>query len=194
MWFGRIRIAVQGREVELLCYAHTIVVRSDFRLKNLGLAVVFAFIAGLFAASDASAQAMPASITGKWRIVKILPTHNPQCWDEVRAKSLVGSTLVYQAHAMVWSGGAVPISDALSRTLSRRKYKDEYQVDLPELGIVAGSVEEIDLQHEDADITGATTEVPGDTIVIAGPGRIVVSACGVFYSAVRVTGKTVAGR
>ncbi len=137
---------------------------------------------------------MPASIAGKWRIVKILPTHNPQCWDEVRAKSLVGSTLVYQAHAMVWLGGAVPISDALSRSLSRRKYQIEYQVDLPELGITAGSVDEIDLQHEDADITGATTEVPGDTIVIAGPGRIVVSVCGVYYAAVRVTGKTVAGR
>jgi hypothetical protein len=142
----------------------------------------------------AVAQSMPASISGKWRIVKILPTHNPQCWDEARAKALVGTTLVYQANAMVWQGGAEPISDALSRTLSRRKFQDEYKVDLPELGIGAASVTEIDLQHEDADITGATTEVPGDTIVLAGPGRIVVSACGVFYSAVRVTGKPAGGR
>lgn len=137
---------------------------------------------------------MPASISGRWRIVKILPTHNPQCWDEARAKSLVGTTLTYKADAMVWQGGAEPISAALSRTISRRKFQDEYKVDLPELGINAASVTELDLQHEDADITGATTEVPGDTIVLAGPGRIVVSACGVFYSAVRVTAKTGAGR
>lgn len=158
------------------------------------LATVFAILAGIIGTSSARGQSIPASLNGKWRIVKILPTHNPQCWDEGRARTLVGTMMVYQAHAMVWQGGAVPISDALSRTLSRRKFQDEYHVELPELGIAAGSVEEIDLQHEDADITGATTEVPGDTILIAGPGRIVVSSCGVFYAAVRVTGKTAGGR
>jgi len=137
----------------------------------------------------AHAQSMPASVAGKWRIVKILPTRNVQCWDEDHAKTLLGTTLTYQAHAMVWQGGSVAISDALTRTLSRRKFQDEYKIDLDEIGIKAQSIQEIDLQHEDADITGATTEVPGDTIVIAGPGKIVVSACGVFYSAVRVTTK-----
>jgi hypothetical protein len=128
---------------------------------------------------------MPASITGSWRIVKILPTSNPQCWDADRAKSLVGTTLKYRQGSMSWQGGEVDIPEALSRELSRRKFQDEYKVDLADLGIHAERVTEIDLQHEDADITGATTEVPGDTIVLAGPGRIVVSACNVFYEAVR---------
>ncbi len=141
----------------------------------------------LCAVSTANAQAMPASITGSWRIVKILPTHNPQCWDADRAKTLVGSTLKYRQGAMIWQGGAVDIPEALSRELSKRKFEDEYKVDLAELGIHGEPVTEIDLQHEDADITGATTEVPGDTVVLAGPGRIVVSACGVFYEAVRVS-------
>ncbi len=133
------------------------------------------------------AQAMPASIAGTWRIVKILPTHNPQCWDADRAKTLVGSTLKYRQGFMTWQGGEVDIPEALSRELSKRKFQDEYKVDLAELGIHTEPVTEIDLQHEDADITGATTEVPGDTIVLAGPGRIVVSSCGVFYEAVRVS-------
>jgi hypothetical protein len=135
------------------------------------------------------AQAVPASLTGQWRIVKILSTGNQACWDEERAKTLLGSTLTYRLHTMVWQGGAVAVSEALSRTLTRRSFQDEYNVDLPQLGIAAAQVEEIDLQHEDADITGATTEVPGDTILLAGPGRIVVSACGVFYSAVRATSR-----
>jgi hypothetical protein len=134
----------------------------------------------------ARAQSMPASISGKWRIVKMLPTRNPQCWDEERAKTLIGTTLTYAPKIMFWQGGSEPITEVLTRTLSRRKFQDEYKVDLPELGTAAASVEEIDLQHEDADVTGASTEVPGDTIVLAGPGRIVVSACGVFYSAVRI--------
>jgi len=145
-------------------------------------------------APAAHAQSIPASIAGRWRIAKIFPTHNPRCWDEDRARSLLGTTLVYQADAMVWRGGAEPISDAISRVLSRRKFQDEYKVDLPELGITSASVTEIDLQHEDADITGATTEVPGDTIVLAGPGRIVVSACGVFYAAVRAPARPAEGR
>jgi len=137
-----------------------------------------------------SAQSMPASITGVWRIVKVLPTHNAACWDEGRAKRLVGSTLRYQQGAMTWQGGVIEVPEALSRSLSRSKFLEEYKVDLAELGIRTEQVTEIDLQHEDADITGATTEVPGDTVVVAGPGRIVVSACGVFYEAVRSVART----
>jgi hypothetical protein len=142
-------------------------------------------LALLACTAAAPAQAIPALITGKWRIVKILPTHNPQCWTADRAISLLGTTLLYQPHTMSWATGAVSISAALTRTLTRHKFADEYSLELPELHILAPSVEEIDLQHEDADITGSTTEVPGDTIFLAGPGRIVISACGVFYAAVR---------
>ena len=148
---------------------------------------------GFAVAMPSSGQLMPPAIAGSWRIVKILPTHNPTCWDQDRAKMLVGTTLRYREGAMNWQGGDVMIPEALSRSLSRRRFQEEYKVDLAELGIRTDQVTEIDLQHEDADITGATTEVPGDTVVVAGPGRIVVSACGVFYEAVRSSGRT-AGR
>ena len=149
--------------------------------------------AAVLSPSLARGQAMPALILGSWRIVKILPTHNPQCWDQEQAKSLVGTVLKYRQGVMTWKGGDIDVPEALSRTLSRRKFNDEYKVDLPELGIRTDNVTEIDLQHEDADITGATTEAPGDTVVLAGSGhipeRIIVSACGVFYEAVRANGR-----
>ena len=152
------------------------------RLVRIGALLGIVLGAG---ATSARAQAMAPAVLGSWRITRILPTHNPACWDADRAKTLVGSTLRYRQGAMSWQGGSVDIPEALTRTLSRRKFQDEYKVDFAELGIRAESITEIDLQHEDADITGASTEVPGDTIVLAGPGRIVVSACGVFYEAVR---------
>lgn len=134
----------------------------------------------------ADAQAIPPSLAGTWRIAKILSTHNLQCWSATRARTLLGSTLRYAPGKLTWQGGDVPTPEAVRRTLTRESFHAEYKVDLAELGIRAASVQEIDLQHEDADITGATTEVPGDTVVLAGPTRIVVSACGVFYLAVRV--------
>lgn len=142
-------------------------------------------VAALALPGGACAQAMPAGLAGTWKIVKVLPTKNTQCWDVERAKTLLGSTLRYAPNKLTWKGGDYAIAEAFTRTLSLRKFQDEYKVDLAEVGIRAASVQEIDLQHEDADITGATTEVPGDTVLLAGPGRIVVSACGVFYSAVR---------
>lgn len=148
-----------------------------------GLCLMVAAGGGL---SPARGQAMPASIAGTWKIVKVLPTKNVGCWDMARAKGLVGSTLRYAPHKMTWQGGDAAISEALTRTLSDRKFHDEYKFELADLGIKAGQVVELDLQHEDADVTGATTEVPGDTVLLAGPRRIVVSACGVYYSAVRV--------
>jgi len=145
------------------------------------------FLALIAATKHAGTQAIPAAITGKWRVTKIIQTHSVECWSAERAKTLLGSTLTYQPHLMLWQGGQVDIAEALTRTLSRLKFREEYKIPLEELGIKAESVTEIDLQHEDADVTGATTEVPGDTILLAGPGRIVVSACGVYYAAVRVT-------
>ncbi len=130
-------------------------------------------------------QNMPNAVVGSWKIVKILPTTNPQCWDQERARTLLGSTLHYAPGKLTWKGGDYPIAEAFTRTLSLRKFQDEYKFDLADLGIRTPSVQEIDLQHEDADITGATTEIPGDTVLLAGTGRIVVSACGVFYSAVK---------
>lgn len=141
--------------------------------------------AACFLGHAAHAQAIPAGLLGSWKIVKMLPTSNPRCWDAARAQTLVDTTLRYGPGKLSWHGGSYAIAETFSRTLSLRKFQDEYKVDLAALGIRALSVQEIDLQHEDADITGATTEVPGDTVLLAGPGRIVVSACGVFYSAVK---------
>lgn len=149
--------------------------------------VVFLASLALFGVA-AWAQAVPGAIAGRWRIVRILPTKNPACWDASQARTLVGTILHYEPQRLTWRGGSVPITDALTRNLSSRRFQDEYKVDPSALDLRTPFVQEIDLQHEDADITGATTEVPGDTVLVAGPGRIVVSACGVFYSAVRVTG------
>lgn len=155
-------------------------------LKRTVLAVVIVLAAG-----HVSAEPLPARLRGSWRITRILPTHNVTCWGQDQAIKLVGTTLTYSEHSMHWYGGAVPLQGIVTREVTALEFAQEnsgggqYGINFEMVGIHAASVTEVDLQHEDADITGATTEVPGDAVLLAGPNRIVISACSVYYEAVR---------
>jgi hypothetical protein len=162
----------------------------EARVRNGTLAGLLLGVAMGFGAMTAQAQSLPSQLAGSWKITRLLPTHNTACWDATQAQPLLGSTLYYGATAMRWRGGEVPLHGITMRMLTGAQFKKENSgdsggADFTQLGIHSGSVLEVDMQHEDADITGATTEVPGDSVLIAGPNRIVVSACGVFFEAHR---------
>lgn len=154
--------------------------------------VLFCSAALLATALPACADPLPGTLAGSWRITRILPTTNVACWDAEHARTLIGSTLVYRENAMRWRDGAVPLQDIYTRTVSAAQFQKENSGDAPatfaQLGIRSPHVLEINLQHDDMDITGATTEVPGDSVLLAGPNRIVVSACGVYFEATRTAG------
>ena len=137
-------------------------------------------------ALSTSAEPLPPRLQGSWRITRVLPTHNTACWGSEQAEPLVGSTLTYREDAMVWKGGQIEVNDITTRELTAEKFSEENRsADFAQLGIHAHSVLEVNMQHEDADITGATTEVPGDSVLLVSPNRIVVSACGVYFEATR---------
>ena len=120
----------------------------------------------------------------------MLPTTNNACWGKGQAEPLLGSTLTYRDDSLRWRGGSVPLENITTRTLTDGVFQKENRgsdspASFAQLGIRTRTVTEVDLQHEDADITGATTEVPGDSVLLAGPNRIVVSACGVYFEATR---------
>lgn len=137
----------------------------------------------------AAIEPLPAKLEGSWRITRVLPTTNDACWPKERATNLVGSTLVYHATSMNWKGGAVPVDAITSRTVSDVEFRKESSGSKPatfaQLGITTHSVTEVNMQHEDQDITGSSTEVPGDSVLLVAPNRIVVSACGVYLEATK---------
>ena len=150
-------------------------------------------VVGLGVQAAAAQERLPVSVAGTWKIVRVLPVRSASaCWGEKDVAPLVGSTLEYSQRAMRWQGGTVPLTGVTTRTVSSADLAegkgDEGKVSLTltDLGFLSPHVTEVNLQHEDADITGATTEVPGDSVLVAGPGRIVVSACGVYLEARRV--------
>jgi len=162
----------------------------EAKVRNGRLAVFVVGVAAGMAGLTASAQSLPSQLAGNWKIARVLPTHNTTCWDSTQAQPLLGSTLHYSSTAMRWRGGEVPLQGITMRMVTGAEFKkensgDDGAADFMQLGIHSGSVLEVDMQHEDADITGATTEVPGDSVLIAGPNRIIVSACGVFFEARR---------
>ena len=139
------------------------------------------------------AEPLPSRLSGTWRITRVLPTSNTACWDKTEAEPLLGSTLTYRDDSLHWRGGSVPLEDITTRLVSDADFRKENgggetPATFSQLGIHARSVLEVDLQHEDADVTGATTEIPGDSVLLAGANRIVVSACGVYFEATRAAG------
>jgi hypothetical protein len=123
------------------------------------------------------AEPLPSQLAGTWKITRILPTHNVSCWNSEQAQTLLGTTLSYSNHSVKWRDGEVAVEEISVHTTTEAEFRKESSLDegtnFSQLGIRSARVMEVDLQHEDADVTGGTTEIPGDTILIAGPNRII---------------------
>lgn len=159
-------------------------------MRSVGLACLLGLVV-LGSALASAQERLPQQVAGTWRITKVLPVRPTACWTEAKAQPLVGSELRYGQTEMRWQGGAVPLSGVTTRVVTPEVFEKENAGDgagltMEELGIRPRKVLEVNMQHEDMDITGATTEVPGDSVMVAGPGRIVVSACGVYLEARRL--------
>ncbi len=157
--------------------------------QRLWVAALFIAVSGSMI-SIARAEQLPGSLRGTWRITRILPTTNSSCWTREQAQSLVGTTLTYSQNEMRWRGGVVPLQDVFTRELGAAEFRDENKgseqpATFAQLGVRAAALTEVDMQHEDAAVLPASTEVPGDSVLMVAPDRIVVSACGVYYEAAR---------
>jgi hypothetical protein len=158
--------------------------RSSFTVK-----ATVACALGLVAVTSL-AEPLPKDLAGSWRITRLLPTSNAACWSVGKAMPLIGSTLTYSEHKMTWKGGDIPLNGIATRMVDNNELLAESGsgsgVSFSQLEIKKSSVLEVNFQHEDADITGASTEVPGDSVLVAGPNRIVASACGIYFEAMRL--------
>jgi hypothetical protein len=135
---------------------------------------------------------LPRSLAGTWRITRILPTTNTTCWTRQQAQPLLGTTITYRSDLLRWHGGQIEVTDVSLRDLTNDEFRQENSgpespASFAQLGIHSSKVTEVDLQHEDSDVLPASTAVPGDSVLLAGPNRIVVSACGVYFEATRAS-------
>ncbi|MFZ0663538.1 MAG: hypothetical protein WAM66_12650 [Acidobacteriaceae bacterium] len=144
------------------------------------------------------AQEIPQQLWGAWRITRILPARTISCWGEKDAELLLGTEIRYSAHGFRWKGKDVNKPKVEVKLFTAQQFKDTYsspsvngsQVSFKQLGIHSKEIQEIDIEHPAADITGATTEIPGDSVLLKNKNTIIFSVCNVYFEAHKMASKT----
>ncbi len=142
-------------------------------------------------------QEIPKQLWGTWRITRILPARTISCWDEDDAERILGTKIHYSAQVFRWKTYEVNQPKIESRIFTARQFEDEYsspsvngsQVSFRQLGIHSRKIQEMDIRHPAADISGATTEIPGDNVLLKNKTTIIISVCNVYFEARRALGK-----
>ncbi len=144
-------------------------------------------------AVTASAQNIPKEIWGKRIIRRILPTRTISCWGYPEARKLLETEIEYSANTFRWKDVIVqsPVVDTM--IVSADQYHDDNsghgtdssQIDFGQLGIKTATAKRITIQHPAASVSSATTEIPGDDVLVKSPTTIVVSACNIYFEAKR---------
>jgi hypothetical protein len=142
-----------------------------------------------------SAQEIPREIWGKWVVRRVLPAGTISCWGDTEARKLLGTEIEYSAEFFRWKDVTIknPAAEATFITANQLhddnsgKGTNSSQVTFRQLGIKVGSSKQIKISHPPANITGATSEIPGDLILVKDRTTIVISACNVYFEAKRAS-------
>ena len=148
----------------------------------------------LLACGTLAAQNIPQELVGKWVIQRKLPTGMISCWGEKEARAIIGTEIEYTAEAFRWKQIAVKHPTVEVTIVSAEQFQRENsspsvngsQVSFRQLRINAPEVKQVSINHAPAEITGATTEIPGDVVLLKNRNAIVFSVCNVYFEAKRL--------
>ncbi len=144
-------------------------------------------------AKTASAQTVPKELWGTCVLRREVPTTTISCWGDKEAKKLIGTEIEYSAQIFRWNKTVTKNPTAETITITAQRFHDENsggsanssQVTFPQLGIKEQKVVQIVIRHPIANITGATSEIPGDSILLKNKNTIIFSVCNVYFEAKR---------
>ena len=141
-----------------------------------------------------SAQNIPQELVGKWLIKRDLPTRTICGWGEKETHAILGTEIEYTADSFRWKDIVVKnptveltvvTAEQFQRDNSSPSVKGS-QVSFRQLGINTVKVKQVGINHEPAKITGATTEIPGDVVLLKDRSTIIFSVCNVYFEAKRL--------
>ncbi len=159
---------------------------------------IILFIVGLLSlGATIEAQDIPQEVWGTWVVRREIPTRTVSCWSEARSRALIGTEIQYSNRLFRWKRVVIETPSADVRIVSAKEFHDynsggganDSQVTFEQLGIRAEKAKQISINHPDANITGATIEIPGDRLLVKSPDSIVFSVCNVYFEARRIIAK-----
>jgi hypothetical protein len=157
-------------------------------MKHLLCSLIF------FAGGMLAAQNIPKELVGKWVILRELPTRTISCWGEKEAKAIIGTEIEYTADSFRWKHMVVEHPSVTVAVVGADQFERENsspsvngsQVSFRQLGIDATKTKQVSINHQPAEITGATTEIPGDEVLLKNRNVIVFSVCNIYFEAKRL--------
>lgn len=140
-----------------------------------------------------SAQTIPKELWGTWVVRREVPTKTISCWGDEESKKLISTEIEYSAQLFRWDKIVTKNPTAETITLTAQRFHDENsgrgsdssQVTFTQLGISEERAVQIVIRHPIAKITGATSEIPGDTVLVKDKDTIIFSVCNVYFEAKR---------
>jgi hypothetical protein len=155
--------------------------------------ILYLVILALGLGRTAVAQTIPKELCGTWTIRRELPTRAISCWGEKEAKKLIGTELEYSAQLFRWNKVMTRNPGAETTIITAQRFHDENsgggandsQVTFMQLGIKEEKAVQVVIRHPHASITGATIEIPGDSVLLKDKDTIIFSVCNVYFEAKR---------
>jgi len=146
----------------------------------------------LLTSGVATAQ-IPQGLVGRWVIQREIPTRTISCWGDEEAKAIIGSEIEYTPDSFAWKGTVVKHPAVKLRVISAEQFDRENsspsvngsQISFRQLGINAPDAKLVSIDHPPAQITKATTEIPGDEVLLKSHSTIVFSVCNLYFEAKR---------
>lgn len=137
---------------------------------------------------------LPKEIWGTWVIERDIPTATISCWGQKEADALLGTKLEYAAHSFQWKNVRLENATASQTTVTAAQFEEDHsgggandsRVTFAQLGIKALSAAEITIFHKDVPPIGpATSELPGESVLLKDANTLVFSVCNLYFEARR---------
>jgi hypothetical protein len=135
---------------------------------------------------------IPAQLQGDWIVTRLIPTRTISCWGQRDANRLIGTSVHYLKDSFAWKTYEVPHAAVTATQWTAEDFSHEYCggpadscVDFRQLGVRARAATVLTIQHPDANITGATVEIPGDWVLLKDNKTIILSVCNLYFEAHR---------
>lgn len=136
---------------------------------------------------------IPHELIGHWTVLRTLPTKTISCWGEAEAKAVIGTEIIYTADSLKWKDAVAKNPKVTKNVISARDFAlnnsgggaNDSNVSFKQLGITSARATQLTIEHADADVTGGTTEIPGDVVLLRDTSHIIFSICNLYFLAER---------